>query len=58
MYAFSRFCNAFSRSLLLVSPRLTLHGGVQNVLDKRLRYDRFGYVIDPARLWLGLGTRF
>jgi len=41
-----------------VSPRFTLHGGVQNVLDKRLSYDRFGYVIDPARIWLGIGTRF
>jgi outer membrane receptor for ferrienterochelin and colicins len=41
-----------------VSPRFTLHGGMQNVLDKRLSYDRFGYVIDPARIWLGLGARF
>lgn len=41
-----------------VSPRFTLHGGVQNVLDKRLTFDRFGYVIDPARIWLGIGTRF
>jgi len=41
-----------------VSPRFTLHGGMQNVLDKRLSYDRFGYVIDPARIWLGIGTRF
>ncbi|MBD8547880.1 TonB-dependent receptor domain-containing protein [Sphingomonas sp. CFBP 8760] len=41
-----------------VSPRFTLYGGIQNVLDKRLNYDRFGYVIDPARIWLGLGTRF
>ena len=41
-----------------VSPRFTLHGGVQNVMDKRLSYDRFGYVIDPARIWLGIGTRF
>jgi len=41
-----------------VSPRFTLHGGVQNVLDKRLTFDRFGYVIDPARIWLGVGARF
>jgi outer membrane receptor for ferrienterochelin and colicins len=41
-----------------VSPRFTLHGGVQNALDKRLTFDRFGYVIDPARVWLGLGMRF
>ncbi|WP_342659315.1 TonB-dependent receptor (plasmid) [Sphingomonas sp. NY01] len=41
-----------------VSPRFTLHGGVQNVLDKRLTFDGFGYVIDPARIWLGIGTRF
>ena len=41
-----------------VSPRLTLHGGLQNVLDKRLTYSRFGYVIDPARIWLGIGSRF
>jgi outer membrane receptor for ferrienterochelin and colicins len=41
-----------------ISPRFTLHGGVQNLLDKRLSYDRAGYVIDPARVWLGVGTRF
>ena len=41
-----------------VSPRFTLHGGLQNALDKRLTFDRFGYVIDPARVWLGLGMRF
>jgi outer membrane receptor for ferrienterochelin and colicins len=41
-----------------VSPRFALYGGIQNVLDKRLNYNRFGYVIDPARIWLGLGTRF
>ncbi len=41
-----------------VSPSFTVHGGVQNVLDKRLSYERFAYVIDPARLWIGIGTRF
>ena len=41
-----------------VSPRFTVHGGVQNVFDKRLSYERFAYVIDPVRLWLGLGARF
>jgi len=41
-----------------LSPRLTLHGGIQNVLDKRLSYERYAYVIDPARIWVGIGTRF
>jgi outer membrane receptor for ferrienterochelin and colicins len=31
----------------------TLHGGVQNILDQRADYDTYGYVIDPARIWMG-----
>lgn len=41
-----------------LSPRFQLQGGVQNVLDKRVDYDSFGYVIDPARVWLGVTARF
>ena len=37
---------------------LTLHGGVQNLFDKRLTYDEYAYVIDGARVWLGLAARF
>lgn len=36
----------------------TLHAGVQNVFDHRLDYDISGYLIDPARLWMGLNVRF
>ena len=36
----------------------TLHGGVQNIFDKRLDYLESGYLIDPARIWLGVTARF
>lgn len=41
-----------------ITPAFTVHGGVQNLLDKRLNYDASGYVIDPARVWMGVGVRF
>lgn len=39
-------------------PDLTLHAGVQNLFDKRLNYDQAAYVIDPARVWMGVTARF
>lgn len=41
-----------------ISPAFTLHGGVQNLFDKRLAYPDYAYVIDPARFWLGVAARF
>ncbi|CDO37376.1 TonB-dependent receptor domain-containing protein [Novosphingobium sp. KN65.2] len=41
-----------------ISPAVTVHGGVQNLLDKRVDYDTYAYVIDPARLWMGVTARF
>jgi outer membrane receptor for ferrienterochelin and colicins len=41
-----------------LSETLALFGGVQNVFDKRLAYDDYAYVIDPARVWLGINARF
>ena len=41
-----------------ISPAFTFHAGVQNLLDKRLNYDTAAYMIDPARLWMGVGVRF
>ena len=41
-----------------ITPAFTFHGGVQNLFDKRLDYDASGYVIDPARIWIGVGVRF
>ena len=41
-----------------LSRTLQLHGGIQNLLDKRLSYDDYAYVIDPARLWIGATARF
>jgi outer membrane receptor for ferrienterochelin and colicins len=41
-----------------VNPALTIHAGVQNLFDKRLSYENYGYVIDPARLWMGVTARF
>lgn len=41
-----------------ITPDFTVHGGIQNVFDKRLSYDDYAYVIDPARLWMGITTRF
>ncbi|EQB19498.1 TonB-dependent receptor domain-containing protein [Novosphingobium lindaniclasticum] len=41
-----------------VSPALTFHAGVQNLFDKRLDYEEAGYMIDPARVWMGLTARF
>lgn len=41
-----------------VSPAFTFHAGVQNLLDKRIDYDNYGYVIDPARIWMGATARF
>lgn len=41
-----------------ITPAFTVHGGVQNLLDKRVSYDEYAYVIDPARLWMGVTARF
>lgn len=41
-----------------ITPAFTVHAGVQNLLDKRLNYDTSGYLIDPARVWMGVGARF
>jgi outer membrane receptor for ferrienterochelin and colicins len=41
-----------------ITPAFTVHGGVQNLLDKRLDYAASGYIIDPARIWMGVGVRF
>lgn len=41
-----------------LTDAVTLHGGIQNLFDKRLDYADYAYVIDPARLWLGLAARF
>jgi outer membrane receptor for ferrienterochelin and colicins len=41
-----------------VSPNATIHAGVQNLFDKRLAYEEAAYVIDPARVWLGVTGRF
>lgn len=41
-----------------IGPSLTLHGGIQNLFDKRLSYDEYAYVIDPARVWVGIAARF
>lgn len=41
-----------------LSPGLTFQGGVQNLLDKRLDYATAGYLIDPARIWMGVTARF
>ncbi|WHO38587.1 TonB-dependent receptor [Sphingobium sp. AP49] len=41
-----------------INPAFTFHGGVQNLLDKRLHYDTAAYMIDPARIWMGIGVRF
>ncbi|MFC0205128.1 TonB-dependent receptor domain-containing protein [Novosphingobium soli] len=41
-----------------VSPSFTFHAGVQNLFDKRLDYDEAGYLIDPARVWMGATARF
>jgi outer membrane receptor for ferrienterochelin and colicins len=41
-----------------ITPAFTVHAGVQNLLDKRLNYDTAGYLIDPARVWMGVGVRF
>ncbi|WP_232492840.1 TonB-dependent receptor domain-containing protein [Novosphingobium kaempferiae] len=41
-----------------VSPGFTFHAGVQNLFDKRLNYDEAGYMIDPARVWMGVTARF
>lgn len=41
-----------------ISPAFTLHGGAQNLFDKRLAYADYAYVIDPARFWLGVAARF
>ncbi len=34
------------------------NAGVQNLFDKRLNYDEAGYMIDPARIWMGVTARF
>jgi outer membrane receptor for ferrienterochelin and colicins len=41
-----------------ITRDFTVHGGVQNLFDKRLSYDTAAYLIDPARVWLGIGVRF
>jgi outer membrane receptor for ferrienterochelin and colicins len=41
-----------------LNDTLSLFGGVQNVFDQRLSYDDYAYVIDPARVWLGINARF
>jgi len=41
-----------------VAPALTYQIGVQNLFDKRLDYDEAGYLIDPARIWMGVTARF
>jgi outer membrane receptor for ferrienterochelin and colicins len=41
-----------------ISPDFTFHAGVQNLLDKRLNYAEAGYMIDPARVWMGVTARF
>ncbi|PZU08013.1 TonB-dependent receptor [Sphingomonas sp.] len=41
-----------------LSKSLSLHGGVQNLFDKRLAYADYGYVIDPVRIWSGINVRF
>ena len=41
-----------------ISPSATVHAGVQNVLDKRIVYEEAAYVIDPARVWVGITGRF
>ncbi|HUD92027.1 TonB-dependent receptor domain-containing protein [Sphingobium sp.] len=41
-----------------ITRDFTFHGGVQNLLDKRLDYETAGFVIDPARLWMGVSARF
>jgi outer membrane receptor for ferrienterochelin and colicins len=41
-----------------LNETLALYGGVQNVLDQRLNYDEYAYMIDPARVWLGINARF
>jgi outer membrane receptor for ferrienterochelin and colicins len=37
---------------------LSLFGGLQNLFDKRLAYADYAYVIDGARIWMGIGARF
>jgi len=41
-----------------VSPGFTFHAGVQNLLDRRIDYAANGFVIDPARVWMGATARF
>lgn len=41
-----------------LTPSFTLHGGVQNLFDKRLDYVESAYVIDPLRVWMGAAFRF
>lgn len=41
-----------------VSRSASIHAGVQNVFDKRLDYAEAAYVIDPARVWVGVTGRF
>jgi outer membrane receptor for ferrienterochelin and colicins len=41
-----------------ITPDFTFHAGIQNLLDQRLNYDDYGYVIDPARVWMGVTARF
>jgi len=41
-----------------VNDTVTLRAGVQNLLDKEMTYEEFGYVNDRARVWAGLTARF
>lgn len=41
-----------------ISEKLTARFGVQNLLDHKMTYERYGYVNDRARVWLGLSAGF
>lgn len=41
-----------------LSRNATIQAGVQNVLNRQLDYAEAAYVIDPARVWVGLTGRF
>ncbi|MFS0850842.1 TonB-dependent receptor [Novosphingobium panipatense] len=41
-----------------VTERLTLRLGIQNILDKQMTYEEYGYVNDRARAWAGISARF
>jgi len=41
-----------------ITRNVSVHGGIQNLFDKRLDYATSAYLIDPARVWMGLSARF